>query len=94
MPEENDTTLATFRELARALGIFVHVGSLAIKASSDKAVNRSFLIDRRGDIVARYDKIHMFDVDLQGRRKLSRVAQLPAGRSRGRSPTCRGAGSG
>ena len=38
VPEENDTTLATFRELARALGIFVHVGSLAIKASSDKAV--------------------------------------------------------
>src|ERR1043165_6684533 len=66
VPEENDTTLATFRELARALGIFVHVGSLAIKASSDKAINRSFLIDRRGDIVARYDKIHMFDVDLKG----------------------------
>src|ERR1044071_3235453 len=66
VPEENDTTLATFRELARALGIFVHVGSLAIKASADKAINRSFLIDRRGDIVARYDKIHMFDVDLKG----------------------------
>jgi deaminated glutathione amidase len=66
VPEENDTTLATFRELARALGIFVHVGSLAIKASSDKAINRSFLIDRRGDIVSRYDKIHMFDVDLKG----------------------------
>src|SRR3954468_1336705 len=57
VPEENDATLATFRELARALGIYVHVGSLAIKASADKAVNRSFLIDRRGEIVARYDKI-------------------------------------
>ena len=66
VPEENDATLATFRELARALGIFVHVGSLAVKASADKAVNRSFLIDRRGEIVARYDKIHMFDVDLKG----------------------------
>jgi predicted amidohydrolase len=66
VPEENDTTLATFRELARTLGLYVHVGSLAIKASADKAVNRSFLIDRRGDIVARYDKIHMFDVDLTG----------------------------
>jgi predicted amidohydrolase len=66
VPEENDATLATFRELARALGIFVHVGSLAVKVSPDKAVNRSFLIDRRGDIVARYDKIHMFDVDLKG----------------------------
>ena len=66
VPEENDATLATFRELARALGIYVHVGSLAVKASPDKAANRSFLIDRRGDIVARYDKIHMFDVDLKG----------------------------
>jgi predicted amidohydrolase len=66
VPEENDATLATFRELARALGIFVHVGSLAVKVSPDKAANRSFLIDRRGDIVARYDKIHMFDVDLTG----------------------------
>ena len=66
VPEENDATLATFRELARTLGIFVHVGSLAVKVSPDKAANRSFLIDRRGDIAARYDKIHMFDVDLTG----------------------------
>ena len=66
VPEENDTTLATFRELARALGIYLHVGSLAVKASADKAINRSFLIDRHGDVVARYDKIHMFDVDLKG----------------------------
>src|SRR6478736_7987450 len=50
VPEENDPSLATFRELARALGIYVHVGSLAVKASTDKAVNRSFLIDRRGEI--------------------------------------------
>jgi predicted amidohydrolase len=66
VPEEQDASLATFRELARALGITIHVGSLAIKASAEKAVNRSFLIDRRGEIVARYDKIHMFDVDLKG----------------------------
>jgi predicted amidohydrolase len=62
--EEADTSLATFRELARKLGIFVHVGSLAIKLSADKAANRGFLIDPKGDIAARYDKIHMFDVDL------------------------------
>jgi deaminated glutathione amidase len=64
VPEEQDAALTTFRELARALGIFVHVGSLAIKVSADKAANRSFLIDRHGEVVARYDKIHMFDVDL------------------------------
>jgi predicted amidohydrolase len=64
--DENDPTLATLREVARKLAIYVHIGSLAIKASTEKAVNRSFLIDRKGDIAARYDKIHMFDVDLGG----------------------------
>ena len=63
-PEETDASLAAFRELARKLGIYLHVGSLAIKVGPERAANRSFLIDRGGDIVARYDKIHMFDVDL------------------------------
>jgi deaminated glutathione amidase len=64
--EETDPSLATLRELARKLGIYVHVGSLAIRLSHDKAANRSLLIDPKGEIVARYDKIHMFDVDLTG----------------------------
>jgi predicted amidohydrolase len=63
-PEDNCAALAALRELARSHKLWVHVGSLAIKASHDRAVNRSFLIDPAGDIVARYDKIHMFDVDL------------------------------
>lgn len=62
--EEMDASLATLRELARKLGIYIHIGSLAIKLSNDRAANRSFLIDPKGDIAARYDKIHMFDVDL------------------------------
>jgi deaminated glutathione amidase len=62
--EERDPTLAALREAARKLSIHVHIGSLAVKVSADKAANRSFLIDPRGDVVARYDKIHMFDVDL------------------------------
>jgi len=64
VPEENDTSLATFRELARNLSIHLHIGSLAVKATVDKAANRAFLIDPRGEIRARYDKIHLFDVDL------------------------------
>ncbi|MGC2114423.1 MAG: carbon-nitrogen hydrolase family protein [Pseudolabrys sp.] len=64
MEEEADSSLATLRELARKLGIYVHIGSLAIKVSHDRAANRSFLVDPKGNIVARYDKIHMFDVDL------------------------------
>ena len=89
--EEHDATLATLREVARQLAIYVHVGSLAIKASPEKAVNRSFLIDRKGEVVARYDKIHMFDVDLGGGEsyresnnyrsgELAVVADLPWGR--------------
>ena len=64
--EENDPSLATLRELACALSLYLHIGSLAIRASAEKAVNRSFLIDPKGEILARYDKIHMFDVDLAG----------------------------
>ena len=64
--EEDDATLAGLRELARNLRLHIHIGSLAIKVSNEKAANRSFLIDPRGEIVARYDKIHMFDVDLAG----------------------------
>jgi len=64
--DEQDPTLVALREVARQLAIYIHIGSLAIKASPEKAVNRSFLIDRKGDVVARYDKIHMFDVDLTG----------------------------
>lgn len=89
--DDNDPTLATLRDVARKLAIYIHAGSLAIKASPEKAVNRSFLIDRRGDIVARYDKIHMFDVDLANGEsyresntyragELAVVADLPWGR--------------
>ena len=64
--EEHDPVLAALRDAARRLGIYVHIGSLSVRASPAKAANRSFLIDRAGDVVARYDKIHMFDVDLAG----------------------------
>jgi deaminated glutathione amidase len=62
--EEADPSLATLRELARRLGIYIHIGSLAIRLSPERAANRSFLLDPKGNIAARYDKIHMFDVDL------------------------------
>jgi len=64
--EEDDPSLAALRALARRLAIHLHVGSLAIKLGGERAANRSFLIDPAGEIVARYDKIHMFDVDLPG----------------------------
>ena len=62
-PEETDVTLAGLRDVARETGTVVHIGSLAIR-NGDKVANRAFLIDREGDITARYDKVHLFDVDL------------------------------
>lgn len=62
--EGNDATLAALRQLTRELGITLHIGSLALKVSDAKAVNRGFVIDPDGEITGRYDKIHMFDVDL------------------------------
>ena len=89
--EEQDPTLATLRELAQKLSIYIHIGSLAIKVTPEKAANRAFVIDRKGDIAARYDKIHMFDVDLAGGESyresnnyrpgdLAVIADLPWGR--------------
>jgi predicted amidohydrolase len=62
--EENDEALAAAREAARGQGIWVHLGSLAVRTEGRQLANRSFVIDPRGEIRARYDKIHLFDVDL------------------------------
>jgi len=63
--EENDPVLAAVRESAARAGLWVHLGSLALAAGTDgRRVNRGFVIDSAGDIRARYDKIHLFDVDL------------------------------
>jgi predicted amidohydrolase len=62
--EERDPALAAFQELARELKLHLHVGSLAVKVSPEKAANRGFLIGPDGEIAARYDKIHLFDVNL------------------------------
>jgi predicted amidohydrolase len=52
--------------LAAELGIFLHIGSLAIKLDETRVANRSYVIDPAGDIAAQYDKLHLFDVDLAG----------------------------
>ena len=65
-PQESDPSLVRFRELARELGIHLHIGSMAIKLSEDGVANRGFVIAPDGEIQASYDKIHMYDVDLPG----------------------------
>ena len=61
--EAEDPMLASFRKLAAELGVTLHIGSLAIK-NGDKIANRAFIIGSDGGLLARYDKVHLFDVDL------------------------------
>jgi predicted amidohydrolase len=91
--EGDDPVLAAVREAAARSSMWVHIGSLALagERDDDRLVNRGFLIDHSGMIRARYDKIHLFDVDLStgeswresaayapGERAV--VAETPAGR--------------
>lgn len=62
--EEDDPTLAGARALAEELSVWIHLGSIAVKSPDGRVANRGFLIAPSGEVRARYDKIHMFDVDL------------------------------
>lgn len=63
--QDGDPTLDALRETARELGVYLSIGSLALKGGADgRFVNRSFLITPEGKIAATYDKIHMFDVQV------------------------------
>ena len=63
-PQERDPIAAVAKRLAADLGIFLHVGSTAVARPDGKVANRAFLFDPKGSLIATYDKIHMFDVDL------------------------------
>lgn len=80
--EAHDPVLARVRAATARAGIWVHLGSLALKSESGGELwaNRAFVIDPAGDIAARYDKIHLFDVDLptgESWRESSRYAPGP-----------------
>lgn len=79
-PERGNAALQQFTDLARELGIWLHIGSLVIKASETKLTNRSFLIAPSGEVAARYDKIHMFDVDLPNGETYRESANYEPGR--------------
>ncbi len=66
-PDEADhPALGAFAALARETGAWILAGSITVRAGDGRVANRSLLLDAAGDIVGRYDKIHMFDVDLPG----------------------------
>lgn len=86
--ESDDIIVATARSLAQDLGIHVHVGSTAIALDGGKIANRGFLFGPNGSRICTYDKIHMFDVDLDNGESwresaayspgaAARVAELP-----------------
>jgi predicted amidohydrolase len=62
--EQDDPAVKRFSALAGELGIVLHIGSLALKAADGKIANRALIFGRSGRVLARYDKIHLFDVDL------------------------------
>lgn len=64
VPEDQSPVLSAVREAAAGAGIWVAIGSLPVLREDGRWANRSFVIDSSGQIAARYDKIHMFDVDL------------------------------
>ena len=63
-PEETHPVLAALRDFAARKAVWINIGSIAIDAPNGKILNRGYMIDAAGEISGRYDKIHLFDVDL------------------------------
>ncbi len=87
LPEDEHPALPLFTGLARDLKIQVLLGSLAIDTGGEKFVNRSFMISDTGEITARYDKIHLFDVDLPGGESYRESASVAPGDQAVLAPT-------
>jgi predicted amidohydrolase len=79
MPEETHAALAAFRALAAELGVWLHCGSLAVSLPNGKIANRTYVVGPKGETVARYDKIHMFDVDLGNGERYAESATFDPG---------------
>ncbi len=63
-PEDRHPALQQFSNLAASLGTWIQPGSIAVEMPTKKLRNRAVMLDAAGSVVARYDKLHMFDVDL------------------------------
>lgn len=78
-PEDDNRALKAFQALARELSIWLHIGSMLVREGENKLANRAFVISPDGVVVARYDKIHMFDVDLPNGESYRESANFVAG---------------
>ena len=77
--EQQDAGLIAFQEKAKQLSVTILVGSQLIKLGGERIVNRSFLINDQGEITARYDKLHMFDIELANGESYLESAVIDAG---------------
>lgn len=77
--ESAHPALPRFQALARELATWLLLGSLAIKVAADKVNNRSYLIDNHGRVVATYNKVHLFDVQLRGDESYKESATVEPG---------------
>jgi predicted amidohydrolase len=77
--EADDPALPVFAALAKELGVHLLIGSLAIKVSETKTANRSILFAPDGQVTARYDKVHLFDVELEDGERYAESATVAGG---------------
>lgn len=77
--EQDDPTLRLCKQMAKAENINLLVGSLAIRLNQQKCINRSYLINRAGEIITHYDKIHLFDIQLPGGKAYGESASYQPG---------------
>ncbi len=87
LPESEHPAIPAFRALARETGAWIVAGSLSIRSGETKYANRSLLIDAAGNIVARYDKMHLFDVDLAGGERYRESERIVPGERAVTAPT-------
>ena len=77
--DESNTAVKAFAALSAELGIWLHIGSMAVRKADDKLANRAFLFGPDGRVAARYDKIHMFDVEVDGNNRYNESRRYDAG---------------
>ncbi|MEM6500073.1 MAG: carbon-nitrogen hydrolase family protein [Pseudomonadota bacterium] len=77
--DDSNRAITAFSALADQLGIWLHIGSMAVRKAEDKLANRAFLFGPDGQVRARYDKIHMFDVDVDSENRFNESRRYDAG---------------
>ena len=87
LPEAEHPAIPHFAALAKKLSVWLLMGSLTIKIGPSKVNNRSYLVDPSGGVAARYDKLHLFDVDLATGETYRESATVKAGSRAMLAPT-------